>query len=160
VLDETHHLLSVGWEPAEITLAQSFTSMVFITVEPKSVARAVLESVDIVIALGKNPAEVLDEFVQSASERLPTPKSLEAKSGEALLWARRAGEAPFRLCPEVSRRRAALGDDHAPRELKQSNKGTPAFRYGYVVKMVALLCLWARSVHGSRHRASLGACRT
>ncbi len=103
VLDETHHLLSAGFEPAEITLAQSFTSMVFITVEPKSVARAVLGSVDIVIALGKNPAEVLDEFVQSAGERLLTNQSLDAKSGEAILWARHAGEAPFRLRPEVSR---------------------------------------------------------
>lgn len=31
VLDETHHVLSAGWEPAEITLAQGFTSIVFIT---------------------------------------------------------------------------------------------------------------------------------
>jgi len=103
VLDETHHLLSAGFEPAEITLAQSFTSMAFITVHPKSVARAVLESVDIIIALGKNSAEVLDEFVQSASGRLPTSESLDVKSGEGLLWARHAGEAPFRLRPEVSR---------------------------------------------------------
>jgi len=77
--------------------------MAFITVHPKSVALAVLRSVDIVIALGKNPAEVVDEFVHSAGERLPATQSLDTQSGEALLWARHAGEAPFRLRPEVSR---------------------------------------------------------
>ncbi|MGH8480162.1 MAG: phosphoglycolate phosphatase, partial [Gammaproteobacteria bacterium] len=105
VLDETHHLLSADWGPAETTLARRFTSMAFITVHPESVAPTVLESesVDIVIALGKNPAGVLDEFVKTVGGHLPKTEHLKTESGEGLLWARHTGEAPIRIRPEVSR---------------------------------------------------------
>ncbi len=103
VLDETHHVLSADWEPAEITLAQGFTSIVFITVHPQSVAPAVLKSVDVVIALGKDPAGMLDEFAECVAESLPASDSLETSSGPALLWQRYTGDAPFRFLPEESR---------------------------------------------------------
>jgi hydroxymethylpyrimidine pyrophosphatase-like HAD family hydrolase len=53
VIDETHHLLPSSGIASE-TLPQMTEAMMFITVHPEEVARSVLASVDIVIAVGSS----------------------------------------------------------------------------------------------------------
>jgi len=102
LLDEAHHLLGSSWEPVEITLPQTLTNMIFITVHPRFVAPAILTSVDTVVAVGQEPAAIFREFTETL--RLPPlviPYSA-TEPGEVLVWHRHTETAPFRLRPAPS----------------------------------------------------------
>jgi hydroxymethylpyrimidine pyrophosphatase-like HAD family hydrolase len=97
LVDETHHLLPADWEPATLTLSQNSSSMIFITVHPDQVAQSVLRDIDLVVALGENPAETLRLFGKGRGETLrPFPPTALAP-GEALVWDPSVGEDPFTM---------------------------------------------------------------
>jgi hydroxymethylpyrimidine pyrophosphatase-like HAD family hydrolase len=97
VVDETHHLLPADWEPATLTLSHKSSSMMFITVHPDQVAREVLRDIDVVIALGDQPAETLRLFGKGRGESLrPFPRTALAP-GEALVWNPAVSENPFTM---------------------------------------------------------------
>jgi len=97
VVDETHHLLPIDWEPARLTLSHKSSSMMFITVHPDQVAREVLRDIDVVIALGDQPAETLRLFGKGRGESLrPVPQTTLAP-GEALVWHPAVSENPFTM---------------------------------------------------------------
>jgi HAD superfamily hydrolase (TIGR01484 family) len=94
VVDESHHVLGASREPASRVAPEHFDSMMFITVEPASLAGAVLEACDTVIAVGDDPALTLRQF--SERRQLPAPevsrRSLD--SGEVLIWRPESGQPP------------------------------------------------------------------
>jgi len=97
VVDETHHLLPADREPATLTLSHKSSSMMFITVHPDQVAREVLRDIDVVIALGDQPAETLRLFGKGRGESLrPFPQTALAP-GEALVWHPAVSENPFTM---------------------------------------------------------------
>lgn len=97
LVDETHHLLPADWQPATLTLSQKSSSMIFITVHPDQVAQSVLRDIDLVVALGENPAETLRLFGNGRGETLrPFPPTALAP-GEALVWDPSVGEDPFTM---------------------------------------------------------------
>jgi hydroxymethylpyrimidine pyrophosphatase-like HAD family hydrolase len=86
VVDETHHLLPVGWDPAE-ELALWPHGMIYITVHPRLVTRAVLASLDTLIVIGEDIERSILEVCGilnleppafAATGKLPT--------GKALVW--------------------------------------------------------------------------
>jgi hydroxymethylpyrimidine pyrophosphatase-like HAD family hydrolase len=97
LVDEAHHLLPVDWEPAPTVLTQELTGMIYVTVHPGSVSRAVLATVTIVATLGENPAAPLDDFARAVGRPEPHASGPMPGSGEALLWFVDSGEAPFTL---------------------------------------------------------------
>jgi hypothetical protein len=97
VVDETHHLLPVGWDPASLTLSQKLQGLILITVHPDQVAKAVLTSVDLVVALGETPEATLRMFAEASRQSLPSLGEQALQSGEALVWLRRQAGPPFRL---------------------------------------------------------------
>ncbi len=103
LVDETHHVLSVKWEPAEMALSQKLTNLIFITVHPRVLAPAVLTAVDCYIAVGEAPEETLREFSDVIGQRPPLALAPSAEPGEILVWRRRPEQTLYRLRPAPSR---------------------------------------------------------
>jgi hydroxymethylpyrimidine pyrophosphatase-like HAD family hydrolase len=95
VVDETHHLLPLAWDPVAVTLPQELHGMLLITVHPESVSRAVLSAVDLIIAIGEAPERTLSSFSQTLGQQPPALAPVAHEAGQALGWWRRADAAPF-----------------------------------------------------------------
>lgn len=109
VIDEAHHLLPMDWHPAALTLPQEFINFVLITVHPDRVARAALEPVDTVIAVGPNPEEAIRAFGRHLEQPVPPIGRVALQTGEALAWSRHDGVIfRFRAVPSRAERRRHL----------------------------------------------------
>jgi hypothetical protein len=86
IIDEAHHLLPSSWTPANAMVPQLLESTILITVHPEHVAKAALRSIDIVMAIGKTPAETFRSFAQALEIKPPSHKFAELSQGEALVW--------------------------------------------------------------------------
>jgi HAD superfamily hydrolase (TIGR01484 family) len=97
VVDETHHLLPSGWDPASLTVSPELAGMVLITVHPDQVSAAVLNAVDMVIALGEAPDQTLRAFSQAIGQPPPLIPPTALGSGEALVWSKSHHKVPVKL---------------------------------------------------------------
>jgi HAD superfamily hydrolase (TIGR01484 family) len=97
VIDETHHLLPVTWDPAGLTLPQKLQNMLYITVHPESVARPILESVDLLLAVGESPEKTIAVFCKAVGEVPPPMEPTTLAAGETLAWRRRSGGLPVKV---------------------------------------------------------------
>ena len=100
VIDETHHLFPVTWDPAALTLPQKLRNMLYITVHADSVARPIVESVDIVLAVGKTPDQTIANYCKTVGQEPPKVPSAPLESGETILWRRHDGGGPVRVKTE------------------------------------------------------------
>jgi hypothetical protein len=104
LIDEAHHLLPSSWQPTQLALPQEMSGLLLITVHPRSVSRAVLRTVDTLVAVGDSFAEAVGEFAAAIGEEPPSLEGVELMQGtEALCWRPGRRPAPFRM--------------HKPREL-------------------------------------------
>jgi hydroxymethylpyrimidine pyrophosphatase-like HAD family hydrolase len=110
LVDEAHHLLPCDWQPAPEVLAEDLVSMLFVTVHPESLAPIVLTKIDHAAAIGEQPYVRLAELGEAWETPLAVRDDAELESGEALLWIRDSGEAPFpiEVRPSTSERRRHL----------------------------------------------------
>ncbi|MGQ0811376.1 MAG: HAD-IIB family hydrolase [Nitrospiraceae bacterium] len=97
LVDETHHLLPTGWEPAPSVLTQRLSGLMLVTVHPDQVAPSILKGVDIAITLGEAPDDTLLTFAQAVGELPPVVEGTVVDSGQALLWLRRSKAPAFSL---------------------------------------------------------------
>jgi energy-coupling factor transporter ATP-binding protein EcfA2 len=109
-VDEAHHVLPSSWEAAGLTVSQKMYGFMLITLEPDRVAPSILPSIDAVIAIGKNPADMLRNFNYAVGERPLTvaPMTNTLQQGEAIAWFRQSAEPPFvfrSVPPRAERRR-------------------------------------------------------
>ena len=102
LVDEAHHLLPADWHPAPQLMTEGMTSMMFVTVHPEQLARALLPRLDVVAAVGDAPEERIAQVAAVSQEAVPSNEPVALDSGEALVWLRRTGEPPFRLRTEPS----------------------------------------------------------
>jgi hypothetical protein len=107
LVDETHHLLPSDLQTAPTILTHDMVSMIYVTVHPDSVARAVLNTVDVVAALGDDPVDTLTRFCRAAAIALPDLSVPELKGRQALLWFRETDKPPFilNIAPSHTERR-------------------------------------------------------
>ena len=106
VIDEAHHLFPASWEPAPLTLPRELGGVLLITVHPDHVSPSVLEAVDMVLAVGKDPDQTLRPFGRAPN--------LDLEEGEVLAWSNGQAE-PLQLVPGKAqhlrhRRKYAAGD--------------------------------------------------
>jgi len=107
-IDESHHVVPSSWEAAGLTVSQKMYGIMLITLEPDRVAPAILSSTDVVIAVGNDPAAMLNIFSKTLGEKPPSLDRVTLHPGEALAWLRDSAEPPFvfrSLAPRAERRR-------------------------------------------------------
>lgn len=93
VIDEAHHLLPENWQPAHITMPQQLHSTIYVTVHPDHVSRAALQSVRVVLAVGRDPLQTMAAFADRSSATMPYQGSrIELKKSETLAWFRETNE--------------------------------------------------------------------
>jgi len=87
VVDEAHHLLPSGWEPAA-DLPPRPHGTIYVTVHPEHVARAIVATVNTVIAVGEAPARTLRELcaVRGLAPPAALPDEPKLPPGQALYW--------------------------------------------------------------------------
>jgi hydroxymethylpyrimidine pyrophosphatase-like HAD family hydrolase len=101
LVDEAHHLLPKTWRGTAQSI-RDLDCMMFVTVHPDRLAAQVLDSIDIAVALGHEPAATLRP-VETQSRRLASVSDRELGVGEALLWRRAARGQVERLLTAVPR---------------------------------------------------------
>ncbi|MFO7276670.1 MAG: HAD family hydrolase [Pseudomonadota bacterium] len=103
VIDEAHHLLPAARRNGGSSLPERLENVLQITVHPNLIAASALAQVDTVIAVGMTPEAMMREFCETLGECPPALEPVRLEAGEALVWLRRRGRAPFRLVIEPSR---------------------------------------------------------
>jgi len=108
VVDEAHHVLPSSWEAAGLTVSQRMYGVMLITLEPDRLPPAILSTIDVVIAIGKDPAASLNIFSENVGEAPPPVGPMTLNAGEAVVWFRDSSEPPFVFqtsLPRAERRR-------------------------------------------------------
>src|SRR5262245_38407838 len=108
VIDETHHVLPSSWEAAGITVSRQMYGVMLITLEPDRVAPAILSTIDVVIAVGQDPAGILKIFCETVGQAPPARRPINLKPAEAVGWFRDSSAPPFifqSTVPRAERRR-------------------------------------------------------
>lgn len=103
VLDEAHHMLPGSWGPAASALPRQLGEMLLVTVHPEHITPAMLDAVDVAIAIGQAPDRTLDGFARAARRPLDWPETLTHQPGHVVVWFARAGQAPFPMRPQPGR---------------------------------------------------------
>ena len=75
-----------------------------ITLEPDRLAPAIMSTIDVVIAIGKDPAATLKIFCETVGQTPPDLPPMTLKPGEAVAWFRDSSEPPFQFQSTVPRR--------------------------------------------------------
>jgi phosphoglycolate phosphatase (TIGR01487 family) len=88
LIDEAHHMMPPEWATA-VTLPQQLQGTIFVTVHPEHVARAALETVGFVVAVGVDPAATLCSFCCAVGEDPPEMRAGHIDRGLAYFWERR-----------------------------------------------------------------------
>jgi HAD superfamily hydrolase (TIGR01484 family) len=88
IIDEAHHLLPATLDSASLTVPKELSSFALITVHLDQVARAILSSINGLIAIGSKPDDVIEQFNSGAGKHLRTDSLPEApqESGEVIVW--------------------------------------------------------------------------
>lgn len=131
VVDETHHLLPRDWKPAAMILPEAFTSMLYVTVHPDSVAPAVLGNVGVLAVTGKAPTSTIETFCRATGVNVPAIQVSAPEPGHALVWRLRQREVPFtlRIAPPhttLRRHRRKYAEGELPPERSFYFKGPEA----------------------------------
>jgi HAD superfamily hydrolase (TIGR01484 family) len=95
IVDEAHHLLPETRGSSKETIANGLMNTMLITVEPGHLSRAVLVSVDAVVALGQRPNDTLRKFCSAAGLECPPLKPVQLERGTALFWPRKQDREPL-----------------------------------------------------------------
>ena len=96
LIDEAHHVLPAAWEPAWPALPERLDRVALVTLEPDSIARQVLPSIDTAVAVGDKADATLARLAELRGLASPAPSG-GAQSGGALIWRVSAGERPFAM---------------------------------------------------------------
>lgn len=107
LVDETHHLLPPEWQPVQAVMAQDLTGMVYVTVHPDHVAKLVLQTVDVAVALGDDPDGMIGRLCQALDIPAPHGEATALDPGTGVFWDRTSHEPPFtlRIAPCAADRR-------------------------------------------------------
>jgi HAD superfamily hydrolase (TIGR01484 family) len=86
IFDEAHHLLPAAWRPVPGAAPGDVEGFLGVTVHPDRLARSVLEQIDVLVAVGAEPLDVVTSFAKTSGLDVPdgVPTTLEAD--EALFW--------------------------------------------------------------------------
>jgi hydroxymethylpyrimidine pyrophosphatase-like HAD family hydrolase len=93
VIDEAHYPIAASWAPIDELHVEDLHSVVYVTAFPEKMPAAVLKSVDLVIAVGDDPCELVENYCQLTGDSPPAlqPPS-DRPEGLAVSWSRGKAE--------------------------------------------------------------------
>jgi hydroxymethylpyrimidine pyrophosphatase-like HAD family hydrolase len=97
IIDEAHHVLPSTWKLPGPTVPEGGLSVMMITVEPDKLPPAALQLMDLVVAIGDNPARTLERFCDTVGQPRPALTIEQLETGEAVGWFWKTGESPFKF---------------------------------------------------------------
>jgi HAD superfamily hydrolase (TIGR01484 family) len=102
IIDEAHHLLPATLDSASATIPKEFTNFALITVHPDHVSRAILSSVNGLIAIGPDPQAVITQFNSGSGMNLRATQLPESPAlpGQVLAWLFRNSPEPVKVTIE------------------------------------------------------------
>lgn len=103
VIDEAHHMLPETWGHAASALPKQLGETILVTVHPDHIVPALLETINVVIAIGHSPEKTLGSFARATHQTLDWPPELIYQPGQAVIWHVKSGEPPFQIQPQPSR---------------------------------------------------------
>jgi hypothetical protein len=96
LIDEAHHVLPAAWEPAWPNLPEKLDRVALVTLEPDSITRQVLPSIDTAIAVGEKADKTLAKFAELRGLPLPDIRG-GAAAGDAIIWRVSEKQQPFAM---------------------------------------------------------------
>jgi hydroxymethylpyrimidine pyrophosphatase-like HAD family hydrolase len=97
LVDETHHLMPSDWDPTALILGHDLSGMIYVTVHPDQIERSVLNTADLLLALGDSPDKTIGNYCDAIGRPRPALEEQRLIPGEALFWDRASQEPPFKL---------------------------------------------------------------
>jgi HAD superfamily hydrolase (TIGR01484 family) len=94
LVDEAHHVLPAERDPSVTALPPSLPATIFVAVDPEAIARAALERIEDVFAVGTKPAETIAAFCRAIAVEKPELPSEAPERGQALFWNKGQDERP------------------------------------------------------------------
>lgn len=117
LLDEAHHLAPAEANPHFFTPLHAFTNFIAITTRPELLHQSLLDQATTIMAVGQAPHDTIHHYASCIKAALPEIPIADLQKGEALVWHRPSGEAPFlirTLVPQKilqrHKRKYAIGD--------------------------------------------------
>ncbi|HMR67539.1 MAG TPA: HAD family hydrolase, partial [Anaerolineae bacterium] len=95
IIDEAHHLLPAAWGTIPLTLPPTLHGLGLVTVQPERVAPAMLDLIDLVLAIGPTSEQTLSAFGHAIGETVPATPQVSLQQSEVLAWPRRPANEPF-----------------------------------------------------------------
>lgn len=86
IIDEAHHLIPADHRNSSIALPKE--GIIMITVHPKEIEVSALKTLDVIITLGPQAAEILKEVSRLIGEALPANELPHPSDKEVLVWQR------------------------------------------------------------------------
>lgn len=105
IVDEAHHLLPATLDSASLTIPKELSSFALVTVHPDQVARAILSSINGIIAIGPQPEEVIAQFSAGSGKDLHRTALPDAptESGEVIMWLFSESSQPVKVTVEPAK---------------------------------------------------------
>mgnify|MGYP001214780082 CR=1 FL=1 len=97
VVDEAHHMLPDTWGHAASVLPQHLHETLLVTVHPDHVARAILDPIDVVVAIGHAPERTLEKFARATEKPFEWSAVPAYQADRVVAWFSGEGQAPFSM---------------------------------------------------------------
>ncbi len=98
IFDEAHHLVPAAVETSFFNIPKDFNNFMLVTTEPDLINRSIIEHVNLLIAIGDEPGNILKKYADLKQVEIPDSiKTLN--KGEAWIWESDNG-APFPIRSE------------------------------------------------------------
>ena len=97
VVDEAHHLLPAASAVAALTLPRELDGIHFVTVHPQLMAASALSAIDLIIAVGRAPENLIHAWSATLGLQPAGLETTTLEPGEALAWRRGDDSPAFRF---------------------------------------------------------------
>ena len=88
VIDEAHHVWPPPWEPGALTTPHQLDRTIFITLDPHLLPPEALKTVELVLAVGQHPYQILHSFASTIGIAMPSDGAPQdpVEQGMAVAW--------------------------------------------------------------------------
>jgi HAD superfamily hydrolase (TIGR01484 family) len=101
LLDEAHHLAPEVADPSSFSTLTAIRNFMAITTKPELLYRPLVERATTIVAVGDEPLNTIHSVAAITGEIIPDVPDARLQKGEALVWHRPSGEAPFLVRTQV-----------------------------------------------------------